>query len=141
MLDSRTGAVLRTLPVGGSPSDDSEGDVPPTNIAVDVRRSRLFVINPGDPGSTGDGSVSVLDARSGSLLHTIGVGRHPISLAVDEATARLFVVNTNAGCVRAPGLWQYVPSFARRLLPFLPGPPRPTCNQPGSVSVIDTAHL
>jgi YVTN family beta-propeller protein len=141
MLDARTGAVLRTLSVGGSVGDDPVGWAPPTNSAVDVRRGRVFVINRFDPGGTGDGSVSVLDARSGSLLHTIGVGRHPISLAVDEATARLFVVNTNAGCVRTPGLWQYVPSFARWLMPFLPGPPKPTCNMPGTVTVIDTSHL
>jgi YVTN family beta-propeller protein len=97
VLDARTGAVLRTLPVGGSVGDDHVGWAPLTNLAVDARRGRVFVINRFDTGSTGDGSVSVLDARSGDLLRTIGVGRHPISLAVDEATARVFVVNTNVG--------------------------------------------
>jgi hypothetical protein len=78
-------------------------------------------------------------------LRTVTVGLSPGQVVVDAATDRAFVnnhgVNTNAGCVRAPGLWQYVPSFVRRLLPFLPGPPRPDCNLPGSVSVIDASHL
>jgi YVTN family beta-propeller protein len=119
VLDARTGAVLHELPLptGGSTADDIVGMAPLTNIAVDVQHDRVFVINQTAPGraSDGDGSVSVLDAQTGSVLRTIPVGRHPLSLAVDETTARLFVVNTNAGCARA------------------------TC--PGSVSVIDTAHL
>jgi hypothetical protein len=85
--------------------------------------------------------VSVLDARSGTLLRTIGVGRHPISLAVDERTARLFVVNTNAGCLRPSSLWDRVPVAVRHALPFLPAPPKPTCNMPGTVTVIDTSRL
>jgi YVTN family beta-propeller protein len=125
MAQASSGRLLRTVKVGTAP----------VFVAVDTQTGRVFVPN------TGANTVSVLDARSGELLHTIGVGRHPISLAVDEDTARLFVVNTNAGCVRATGLWQYVPSFARRLLPFVPRPPKLDCNMPGSVSVIDTSHL
>jgi YVTN family beta-propeller protein len=141
MLDARTGAVLRTLPVGGSVGDDHVGWAPVTNMAVEARRGRVYVINRVDPGSDGNGSVSVLDAQSGDLLHTVAVGRHPISLAVDEATARLFVVNTNAGCLHRSSLWDRVPAAVRQVLPFLPAPSRPTCYMPGTVTVIDTSRL
>lgn len=139
VLDARTGAVLRTLPVGGDLGNGTPFHHVIDQLAVDVRRNRVIVINRVGPGSTGDGSVSVLDARTGRVLQTIGVGRLPTELAVDEATARLFVVNSNAGCVRPRGLWQFVPSFARRLLPFLLPPL--DCNVPGTVSVIDTSRL
>jgi YVTN family beta-propeller protein len=88
MLDARTGAVLRSLPVGGSPFDDVESATA-TNIVVDARRGRVFVINQalldrnGLPVSA-NGSVSVLDARSGGVLRTIAVGSNPIALAVDR---------------------------------------------------------
>jgi YVTN family beta-propeller protein len=141
MLDARTGVVLRTLSVGGSVGNDTVGWAPPTNIAVDMRRGRVFVIDRYDPGSAGDGRVGVLDAGSGELLRTIGVGRHPISLAVDEVTARRFVVNTKAGCLRPFSLWDRVPAAVRHVLPFLPAPARPTCHRLGTVTVIDTSRL
>jgi hypothetical protein len=68
------------------------------------------------------------------------VGRHPYALAVDEATARLFVVNTNSGCVPADR-FGWIPGSLRRWLPFISQPPKPRCNMPGSVTVIDTSHL
>lgn len=172
MLDARTGAVLASLPVGGSPVDDIEV-LNALNLAVDQRRGRVFVINAPPAVATGspltfsnvqstlgtggtfltdqimagaatsprEGSVSVLDARSGRLLHTLRVGRHPYALAVNETTARLFVVNTNSGCLRPPRLWDRVPAGVRHALPFLPAPAPPICHMPGTVTVIDTAHL
>ena len=180
MLDARSGAVLGSVPVGGSPVDDV-GYVDARNLAVDQRRGLVFVINQpaavvlsgsvltfvnlhttgnahiavgvgnasylgyqtagGAANSAVAGSVSVLDARSGHLLRTLRVGRHPIALAVDEATARLFVVNTNSGCVPHPGFLDQVPSSVRHLLPFLPASPWLTCDMPGSVTVIDTSRL
>jgi YVTN family beta-propeller protein len=117
MLDARTGAVLRSLPVGGSTANDFVGQALGTNITVDARRGRVFVINQVGVAQADQnhGTISVLDATSGRVLRTIGVGRHPISLTVDESTDRLFVVNTNLGC--HPG----------------------ACH--GSVTVIDTARL
>jgi YVTN family beta-propeller protein len=141
VLDARTAAVLRSVPVGGSPFDDDVGYAPLINIALDTRRDRVFVINQprrdrhGVPVE-GNGSVSVLDARSGALLQTINVGRHPISLAVDERTARLFVVNTNMGCTPR-NAFSWLPSPARRLLGL--GPLDTACH--GSVTVIDTTRV
>jgi serine/threonine-protein kinase len=145
MLDARTGAVLRTVPAGGSVVDDllTTATLPP-NIAVDSRRSRVFVIDQATydrSGTATSSSISVLDSRSGQVLRSIAVGRNPMALAVDEATARLFVVNTNSGCVRPSNIGVYVPTFVRHVLPFLPAPSRTRCNMPGSVTVIDTSRL
>jgi YVTN family beta-propeller protein len=142
MLDARSGAVLRSVAVGGGPLDDV-GYVDAINVAVDQRRGRVFVI---DQTSTAtldggtDGSVSVLDAGSGSLLNTLPVGRHPVALAVDETTARLFVVNTNSGCASRDA-FGWIAGSVRQRLPFISQPPKPTCGMPGSVTVIDTSHL
>src|SRR5207248_11777698 len=38
-------------------------------------------------------SVSKLDARSGRVLRTLGVGDAPVALAIDERSGRVFVVN------------------------------------------------
>ncbi len=142
MLDARSGAVLGSVAVGGSPVDDV-GYVDAINVAVDQRRGRVFVINQTATAALNNavhGSVSVLDATTGRLLRTIPVGRHPISLAVDEATARLFVVNTNSGCVSAD-TWGWIPGSIRHWLPLISQPPKPKCGMPGSVTVIDTSRL
>jgi YVTN family beta-propeller protein len=141
VLDTRTGAVLRTLTVGGDLGDGTPPHHVIDQVAVDVRRNRVFVINRVGPGSSGEGSVSVLDARTGRVVQTIAVGRRPTELAVDEATARLFVVNSNAGCLPTSSLGDRVLSAVRHVLPFLPAPSRPTCHMPGTVTVIDTSHL
>jgi outer membrane protein assembly factor BamB len=44
MLDTRSGAVLWSVAVGGGPLDDV-GYVDPVYVAVDQRRGRVFVIN------------------------------------------------------------------------------------------------
>jgi YVTN family beta-propeller protein len=145
VLDARTGALVRALPLpaGGGMANDKVGLAPVSNIAVDVAQGRVFVINQAAAGqaSEGAGSVSVLDAQSGRLLRTIPVGQHPMSLAVDAVTARLFVVNTNAGCRRPFSPWDGVPAGVRQVLPFLPAPARPSCHRPGTVTVIDTSRL
>lgn len=56
-------------------------------VVADARLNRVFVLN------QGDGSVSILDARSGAVLHTAPVGQSPGALALDDRTDRLFVVN------------------------------------------------
>jgi DNA-binding beta-propeller fold protein YncE len=66
---------------------------------VDAHRGHVFVANLGDPTLI-DGTVLMLDARTGALLHTIPVGGAPLALAVDERTGRAIVLGTNGG-VRA----------------------------------------
>lgn len=92
----------------------------PGQVIIDAATTRAFVNN-----YQGQ-SVSLLDARSGAVLRTIGVGCHPISLTVDETTTRLFEVNTNAGCVgRDPFGW--MPGSIRQRLLHIFQPPKPRC--------------
>jgi len=88
-----TGAV----PVGNSP----------VALAVDERAGHVFVAN------QVDGTVSVLDARSGRVIRTVPVGTAPVAVAVDARTGRAFVVNSNVF-------------------------PTGTISGPSSVSVLDT---
>ena len=80
MLDARSGAVLRTVRVGGSPQA----------IAVDTTAGHVFVANQGGR------SVSMLDARSGAVLLTAPIAGDPTTLAVAEHAGRVFVTDANA---------------------------------------------
>jgi len=81
LLDEATGAVLRTVTVGNHPHD----------ALVDARVGRVFL-------DEADGSIDVLDARTGVLMHAIpeptpGWRSHGFAVAavVDEAANRLVV--------------------------------------------------
>jgi len=100
MLDEATGRVLRTVPVGQNP----------VAVAVDMSTRRVFVLNAGridtSAGVTASGSsVTILDARTGAVVRTVGIGRIPVTLsavgaypmvrqalAVDSVTGQVFVV-------------------------------------------------
>jgi YVTN family beta-propeller protein len=133
VLDARSGAFLRTVTVGANPSA----------VAVDERSGRLFVALAGATNSDGvfmnAGSVRVLDARSGSILHTVALGPDPTAIAVDETTGRVFVASAG-GLVRVPDAWGWVPLWLRRRLPFLPPPGPRTHWVPGSVTVLDATR-
>jgi YVTN family beta-propeller protein len=83
VLDTRTGAVLRTIPVGAAPAA----------VAVDEPSSRVFV------AEAGANSVRVLDARTGATVRTVPVGAAPAAVAVDVPTARVFVANAGDNSV------------------------------------------
>jgi YVTN family beta-propeller protein len=87
MLDARSGIVMRTVAVSAFPAA----------VTVDEHANRAFVVAWGPADSSGrpigPGGVSVLDARSGTLLRTISVGMRPRAVAVDEQIGRAFVVN------------------------------------------------
>lgn len=68
-------------------------------VAVDAAGTQVFVANGGAGGTRHSGSVSVLDAQTGLLLHTIATGRHPIAVAIDTQRARAFVSNYGDGAV------------------------------------------
>ena len=70
-----------------------EGAHVQAGVAVDGPANRAFVTN------RADNTVSILEARSGTVLRTVPVGRGPVSLAVDTRTQRLFVVNEAGGSV------------------------------------------
>jgi YVTN family beta-propeller protein len=88
VLDARSGRVLRTTSVGQNPLD----------VAVVASLKHVFVANGGLWHSglqVTPGSVSVLDERSGAVVHTVHVpvGGSPGPLAVDERTGYVFVAN------------------------------------------------
>jgi len=88
LLDVRDGRMLKSVPVGDNPS----------NIVVDERTRRVFVVNKGT--NEGDiGTVSVLDAVTGRLVGTTTVGYMPTGVAIDTSHERIYVTNGNSGTV------------------------------------------
>lgn len=88
MLDGTSGRLVRTVTVGhdsGVIRSGLAGD-----LVVDTRRGHVFVSTPFND------SVSMIDARSGRLLHTVG-GVRPESAVVDEQAGRVIVLNKGAG--------------------------------------------
>ena len=65
----------------------------PWRVVVDERSRRAYVVN------RGDGTLSVLDSATGTLLRTRAVGDDPVAAAVDERTGRVFVANRGDGTV------------------------------------------
>jgi YVTN family beta-propeller protein len=56
-------------------------------MAADPRSGHVFVAN------SVDGTVSMLDARTGRVLHTVAVGGYPDQVQVNPHTTRAFVLN------------------------------------------------
>jgi len=86
MLDSRTGRVLSTAPVGCGAR----------TLTVDEQTGRVFVLNAGPTasgalGSNGAASVSVLAAATGRVLRTTTVGRGAQALIIDDRRGRVLV--------------------------------------------------
>jgi YVTN family beta-propeller protein len=86
MLDARTGAVLRTARMDHSPRA----------VAVDDRTGRVVVLSRGIddayvPPMGRSGTVSALEARTGTVLHAVAVGVGPRASAVDERRGRVCV--------------------------------------------------
>jgi DNA-binding beta-propeller fold protein YncE len=129
-LDPQTGQRLRAIAVG----------VNPGAVAVDAQRGRVFVANTGDVDDTGSplgpGSVSVVDARRGTVVQTVAVGVDPQAMAVDERSGRVIVVNTG-GVVPRADPWARIPGWLRRWLPFVPPAGSATRSEAGSVSILD----
>jgi DNA-binding beta-propeller fold protein YncE len=129
VLDGRSGRVVGLLAAGGAASA----------VAVDAGRGRVFVAHTGavdmDGTPAGTGSVSILDARSGSVLRDIPVGVAPVAVAVDDRTGQAVVVNAG-GPVQVHTAWTWVPPSLQHLVPF-GRQPAGTRNVAGSVSVLD----
>jgi YVTN family beta-propeller protein len=92
VLDARSGQVLRTTSVGQSP----------VAVAVAASLKHVFVANGGlwhNGLQVTPGSTSVLDERSGAVVHTVPVGGSPGPLAVDERTGYVFVANQDDNSV------------------------------------------
>jgi len=139
VVDGANGRLLRTVSLGA-------GFVRYNHITVDESSGRVFVASAGFSPTTGqtrpmpvNGSVSVLDGYSGALLRTIRLDAAPDIVAVDARNHRALVFNMGGGTTGAPDPWGWIPSSARRRLPFLPRPRTRTA--PGSVTVLDISKL
>ena len=130
-------------------------DPPGALLAVDGWRGRVIVASTTTAvhatTTMPAGQVSVVDARSGTVLRTIPIGGAPVAVAVDERRGRVVVV-TGAGAISQPAMgWAPWSGWAHALRAWLPGPtllllPRatagpPTRIVPASVSVVDIGRL
>jgi DNA-binding beta-propeller fold protein YncE len=88
MLDARTGALLRSIPLQDTP----------TTLAVSAGTGRVFV-------GTQIGRVVILDARTGDVLGStvLPAERFVAALAVDETARRVYAMT--------PSFTQYSPHF------------------------------
>lgn len=84
ILNTATGQVLRTMPVSSDRFDGSERPA-----AVDARHNRALTLN------MGSDTVSLLDATTGRLLHTVSLGFAPQFIAVDASMGRAFIPNSD----------------------------------------------
>jgi len=84
MLDTRTGNLLRTVPVGKAAMA----------LAVDERVGRVYVVN-SYMSSGGQGTMTVLDAASGTIIATTPAGNVPYAVAVDEQSGHVFVLSAS----------------------------------------------
>ncbi len=113
VLDATTGRVRGTTPLGVVGVFDGF-NLGQQALGVDSHTGRVFVLRAGKNPETDAGSVAVLDAASGRLLGTVGVGVHPLGLALDERTGRVFVANGGGGV-------SVLDSATGRLLRTVPG--------------------
>lgn len=79
VLDSRTGRLIKIVPVG----------LAPEALAVDQKTSYAFLVGLGPHGA-----VYMLDTRTASLLRRIVLRSLPTVVEVDERTDRIFVANS-----------------------------------------------
>jgi YVTN family beta-propeller protein len=77
----------RTLQVG----------VQPTGLAANPKRNEVYVVNTGTP--SGNGSVSVIDTTSNTIVATIPVHKLPSAIDVDSAGHRAYVANSGSNTV------------------------------------------
>ena len=79
-IDPANGQVTRNIAVGTQP----------VALLPDAERNRLYVSN------RDSGNVSIIDARTGHLLKSVDLQRHPNSLALNPKTGEVYVTIKNA---------------------------------------------
>src|SRR5438045_6310946 len=116
MLDAGSGRLMRTIALG----------VFLTAVAVDTQRGHVFAT--GYSGTSGVGTVSMLDATSGAVLRTVTLDQSPSPgpVAVDERSGHAFVLDRSIDsfsnidtAVQADGRirhWGRIPEFGNRAL-------------------------
>jgi DNA-binding beta-propeller fold protein YncE len=133
--DAHSGRMLRTLMFGPKPIPPGVDEVfAPVVLALDARASRAIVV------ANVTARVSVLDAHTGAILHTIPVGPEPMAALVDERVGHALVFNLGGGTEQAPDPWAWVPPWLRRRLPVLPQRAPGPRTVPASVTMIDVTR-
>lgn len=94
LLDTRTGHVLNRV----NSSAGGNRYPPTTQIVVDERTSRAFVLGDAVPGD-GPGQVLTVDTRTGDVIGSIDVSPNSTGLALDEQTSRVFVTHSTKNTV------------------------------------------
>ena len=79
-IDPANGQVTRNIAVGTQP----------VTLLLDAERNRLYVSN------RDSGNVSIIDARTGHLLKSVDLQRHPNSLTLNPKTGEVYVTIKNA---------------------------------------------
>src|SRR5256714_5008688 len=103
VLDARSGVLLRTIhldaaPTYGSTGSSGLGSGSTTNRVIVPSFGSVAVAALGGRVFVGSGqAVTVLDARSGRVLRTVGVTEAVRHLAVDPRTGHVFIAGTTAG--------------------------------------------
>jgi YVTN family beta-propeller protein len=86
-VDSEAGAVQISDDAAGSTVHVKVG-AGPVSIAADSSNGRTFVAN------AGDGTVSVIDGKTDTVLATVPIGSNPYSIAADSTAGKIYVTRT-----------------------------------------------
>jgi DNA-binding beta-propeller fold protein YncE len=90
MLDTRTGAVLRTVAAGNDPHA----------AAFDGRTGRVYVVN-SMLHSSGLSTLEILDAHSGRVLRTVNIAIFSGAVAVDERAGQVYTFGQGPPSINA----------------------------------------
>jgi YVTN family beta-propeller protein len=90
VIDTATNSVVATIPVGPIP-------FAPIGVAITPDGTRAYVTNAGDPFNSANGTVSVIDTATNTVVASIPVGILPEAVAITPDGTRAYVANTTSG--------------------------------------------
>jgi YVTN family beta-propeller protein len=110
VLDTRTGMVTASVPVGATPS----------GLAISPNGQQVWVVDTNVPAASTSASVSVVSTATNSLVQTIGVGAGAIDVAFSPDDNTAYVTNngvTQSGSVDVidTSIYQVVGSLLPKL--------------------------
>jgi len=154
LFDLRDGKPVRRLPIPlGATASLPLSVAPP--LTEDQRNGRAYVVSAGPLYAAGNpqgaGTVYVLDARSGAILHALPAGLLPVAVSVDERRGRAYVISRGCPAPHFPcgrsdpapvrDSWAWAPGPLRRLLsPLAPRRATAPLATTGSVTILDTTR-
>jgi hypothetical protein len=100
VVDARTGALLRSMPLGTAPWNPP-ANAPSAALAIDTWTEHLFAAFPAH-GMHTKATLLMLDATISAPPATVIVGIQPSAVAVDGTTHRAFVLDWGSSMPRDP---------------------------------------